>query len=108
MDARHAAMMERVGEGILAAAEAQEKRLDAQLKGLENLGETDSIVCERYLWIVFEYLVCICAGALMGMQTRMILRLSDKSVGCNSKSRCVRNRTGGSWDMDGEIARAVD
>jgi hypothetical protein len=37
-DKRHAMMMERVGEGILLVAEAEEKRLDAQLKSLENLG----------------------------------------------------------------------
>ena len=40
MDARaHAMAMEQVGQGILAVAEQEEKRLDAQLKGLENLGK---------------------------------------------------------------------
>lgn len=38
-DKRHAMLMERVGEGILQVAQAEEKRLDEQLKSLENLGE---------------------------------------------------------------------
>jgi hypothetical protein len=37
-EAKHAMMMERVGEGILQVAQAEEKRLDEQLKSLENLG----------------------------------------------------------------------
>ena len=41
MDRMHAEAMERVGEGILAAAQAEEKRLDAQLKDLEKLDEDD-------------------------------------------------------------------
>jgi len=36
--------MEQVGQGILAVAEQEEKRLDAQLKGLENLGRTCSVL----------------------------------------------------------------
>ncbi len=39
MDAQHAMMMERVGEGILQAAQAEECRLDAQLASLETLGK---------------------------------------------------------------------
>lgn len=39
MDFAHAKAMEKVGEGILQAAEAQERKLDAQLKSLENLGK---------------------------------------------------------------------
>ena len=40
MDPRaHAMAMEQVGQGILAVAEMEEKKLDAQLKGLENLGK---------------------------------------------------------------------
>lgn len=35
----HAQAMEQVGAGILQAAEAQEKQLDAQLRDLENLGK---------------------------------------------------------------------
>lgn len=38
-DAAHAQAMERVGEGILAAAKQQELQLDYQLKQMENLGE---------------------------------------------------------------------
>ena len=34
-------MMERVGEGILAVAEQEEKKLDKQLKDIENLDEDD-------------------------------------------------------------------
>lgn len=45
MDPRaHAMAMEQVGQGILAVAEQEEKRLDAQLKGLENLGRTCSVL----------------------------------------------------------------
>lgn len=39
MDRAHAAAMEQVGAGILQVAEAQERQLDAQLKGLENMGK---------------------------------------------------------------------
>ena len=39
MNAQQVQLMERVGDGILQVAEAEEKRLDAQLKSLENLGE---------------------------------------------------------------------
>ena len=35
------AMMEKVGEGILQAAEAREKVLDAKLASLENMDEDD-------------------------------------------------------------------
>ena len=41
MDQHHAMMMERVGDGILQAAEAQEKMLDAKLASIENLTEDD-------------------------------------------------------------------
>ena len=45
MDPRaHAMAMEQVGQGILAVAEQEEKRLDAQLKGLENLGKKHGIL----------------------------------------------------------------
>ncbi len=37
-DAQHQRMMENVGKGILQVAMAEEKKLDAQLKGLDNLG----------------------------------------------------------------------
>lgn len=40
-DKAHAMAMERVGEGIIRAAEAHEKALDAQIKDLENLGELE-------------------------------------------------------------------
>lgn len=40
-DAKHAMLMERVGDGILAAAAAQERALDQQLKAIENLDEDD-------------------------------------------------------------------
>lgn len=33
--------MERVGEGILQVAAMEERKLDAQLKAMENLGKTD-------------------------------------------------------------------
>ena len=36
----HAQAMEKVGQGILQVAEMEEKKLDAQLKDLENLGFT--------------------------------------------------------------------
>lgn len=39
--------MERVGEGILRAAEAEEKKLDAQLRQFENLGKTGGDVIVR-------------------------------------------------------------
>lgn len=39
MDRVHAEAMERVGEGILRAAQEEEKKLDAQLKKFENLGK---------------------------------------------------------------------
>jgi hypothetical protein len=38
MDQVHAQAMEQVGAGILAVAAAEEKKLDAQLKDMENLG----------------------------------------------------------------------
>mmetsp|Transcript_8507 Transcript_8507/g.12700 ORF Transcript_8507/g.12700 Transcript_8507/m.12700 type:complete len:225 (-) Transcript_8507:101-775(-) len=41
MDAYQAQMMERVGDGILAVAEMEEKKLDAQIKGLEQMDEDD-------------------------------------------------------------------
>ena len=41
MDQMHNQMMERVGEGILAAAIAEERRIDAQLAAVENLDEDD-------------------------------------------------------------------
>lgn len=45
MDPRaHAMAMEQVGQGILAVAEQEEKRLDAQLKGLENLGKAHNVL----------------------------------------------------------------
>lgn len=59
MDPRaHAMAMEQVGQGILAVAEMEEKRLDAQLKGLENLGEFKKFPCDesfaRSHYIVFN------------------------------------------------------
>lgn len=39
MNAQQQMIMERVGEGILQVAEAEERKLDAQLKNFENLGE---------------------------------------------------------------------
>lgn len=39
MDPQHAMMMERVGAGILQAAHAEERALDAQLAKMENLDE---------------------------------------------------------------------
>mmetsp|Transcript_30854 Transcript_30854/g.31399 ORF Transcript_30854/g.31399 Transcript_30854/m.31399 type:complete len:226 (+) Transcript_30854:151-828(+) len=39
MDAQHAMLMEKVGEGILQQAEKEEKKLDEQLKQLENMDE---------------------------------------------------------------------
>uniref|UniRef100_A0A7S0SSS6 Thioredoxin domain-containing protein n=1 Tax=Chromulina nebulosa TaxID=96789 RepID=A0A7S0SSS6_9STRA len=41
MDAHHNMLMEKVGEGILQAAQAEEQKLDAKLKALENLDEDD-------------------------------------------------------------------
>jgi thiol-disulfide isomerase/thioredoxin len=41
MDQHHMKLMERVGEGILKAAEAEEKALDAKLASIENLDEDD-------------------------------------------------------------------
>lgn len=41
MEQYHAMMMEKVGEGILAAAQAEEKMLDATLASMENLDEDD-------------------------------------------------------------------
>ena len=38
-DIKHAMLMERVGEGILAAAQAQERAIDQQLKALETMGK---------------------------------------------------------------------
>ncbi len=38
MDAQHAQIMEQVGRGILQQALVEEKKLDAKLKDLENLG----------------------------------------------------------------------
>ncbi len=38
-DMKHAMLMERVGEGILAAAQAQERAIDQQLKALETMGK---------------------------------------------------------------------
>jgi hypothetical protein len=38
MDRAHAEAMEQVGAGILQVAQAEERRLDAQLKQFENLG----------------------------------------------------------------------
>ena len=43
MDSQHLKLMENVGKGILQVAEAEEKRLDAQLRDLENLGELKHI-----------------------------------------------------------------
>lgn len=41
MDVRaHAQAMEQVGAGILAVAAAEERKLDAQLKDMENLGRS--------------------------------------------------------------------
>lgn len=41
MDVRaHAQAMEQVGAGILAVAAAEERKLDAQLKDMENLGKS--------------------------------------------------------------------
>lgn len=37
-DAQHRRMMENVGDGILQVAMAEERKLDAQLKSLEKLG----------------------------------------------------------------------
>lgn len=37
----HAALMERVGEGILAVAEMEERRIDEQLKKIEKLDDDD-------------------------------------------------------------------
>lgn len=42
MDAQSMAIMENVGRGILQQAELEEKKLDQQLKSLENLG---SVLC---------------------------------------------------------------
>ena len=41
MDAQTAMMIERVGDGILQVAQAEESALDAKLQALENLGEDD-------------------------------------------------------------------
>ena len=41
LDARTEAVVEQVGAGILAQAQMEEKKLDAQLKKLEELGEDD-------------------------------------------------------------------
>ena len=41
MNAQQEALMERVGEGILHQAILEEKRLDSQLKSLENMDEDD-------------------------------------------------------------------
>ena len=38
MDPNQMKLIERVGEGILQVAEAEEKKLDAQLRNIENLG----------------------------------------------------------------------
>lgn len=40
MEAHHAKIMERVGEGILQHAQLEEQKLDAQLASLENLGKS--------------------------------------------------------------------
>lgn len=46
MDVRaHAQAMEQVGAGILQVAAAEERKLDAQLKDLENLGEFGCNLC---------------------------------------------------------------
>ena len=42
MDAQSMAIMENVGRGILQQAELEEKKLDQQLKSLENLGKSNS------------------------------------------------------------------
>lgn len=39
MNAHHEKMLEKVGEGILQAAEAHERQLDEQLKSLEKMGK---------------------------------------------------------------------
>ena len=41
LDARTEAVVEQVGAGILAQAQMEEKKLDAQLKKLEEMGEDD-------------------------------------------------------------------
>lgn len=53
MDRAHAQAMEQVGAGILQVAEAEERRLDAQLKSLENLGKwhariPNDIMCQSH------------------------------------------------------------
>ena len=55
---QHAMLMERVGEGILQVAQAEEKRLDAQLQALENLGTV--ITTFRWLNLVIRLSVCCC------------------------------------------------
>jgi hypothetical protein len=41
MEAYQMQLMERVGEGILQVAESEERKLDAQIRALENLDEDD-------------------------------------------------------------------
>lgn len=41
MDRNHAMLMEKVGDGILQAALAEEQMLDQKLKAMENLDEDD-------------------------------------------------------------------
>ena len=56
MDRAHAQAMEQVGQGILQVAEAEERRLDAQLKDLENLGNERNIrfsLCTLCLIVLF-------------------------------------------------------
>lgn len=38
MEAYQMQLMEKVGEGILQVAESEERKIDAQLKALENMG----------------------------------------------------------------------
>ena len=47
MDAYQSQLIERVGEGILQVAEMEEKRIDEQLKALENMGNL--LVLPHYL-----------------------------------------------------------
>lgn len=48
MDYQTQMVMERVGDGILQVAESEERKLDAQIQALENLGNrTHSMIIAK-------------------------------------------------------------
>ena len=93
MNAQQMKLLESVGEGILQVAAREEKKLDQQLKEMENLGFTCIYGKDDWYITNFHYNFT---------KMKMILKHWGRGEEWIFKSKCDKNKIGDSLDMECE------